>query len=80
MEVKKRVYTKIGDVYCAEIDDSFKMYFQYIMDDTSQLTSPVVRVFKTKYPLYYDPVLEDIIRDEIVFYAHVVIRWGLNPT
>lgn len=45
----KRIVTKIGDVFCAEIDNRIKRYFQYIVNDMEQLNSSVIRVFKTHY-------------------------------
>lgn len=29
----KRIITRIGDVFCAEIDGEYKSYFQYIEKD-----------------------------------------------
>lgn len=42
----KRIVTKIGDVFCAEIDNRIKRYFQYIVNDMEQLNSSVIRVLK----------------------------------
>lgn len=30
----KRIVTKAGDVFCADIDNQSKRYFQYIVNDT----------------------------------------------
>ena len=73
----KRIITRIGDVFCAEIDGEYKSYFQYIEKDIEQLNSSVIRVFKTRYPMDYEPVIEDIVADEILFYAHAVLRLGI---
>lgn len=79
MEQKqKRVVVKIGDIFCAEINGLYKVYFQYIMDDLSQLNSPIIRVFKTKYDISLQPTIDIIISDEIDFYAHVVVSWGVK--
>ena len=74
----KRIITRVGDVFCAEIDGEYKSYFQYIEKDIAQLTSSVIRVFKTRYPMDYEPVIEDIVADEILFYAHAVLRVGIE--
>ena len=74
----KRIITRIGDVFCAEIDGEYKSYFQYIEKDIEQLNSSVIRVFKTRYPMDYEPVIEDIVADEILFYAHAVLRVGIE--
>ena len=73
----KRIVTRVGDVFCAEIDGEYKSYFQYIEKDIEQLNSSVIRVFKTRYPMDYEPVIEDIVADEILFYAHAVLRVGI---
>ncbi len=77
-EKRKRIVTKIGDVFCAEIDGEFKAYFQYVANDLTQLNSSVIRVFKKRYPMNYVPVIEDIVKDEVLFYAHTVLRWGIE--
>ena len=75
-ERRKRIVTKIGDVFCAEIDGEFKAYFQYVANDLTQLNSSVIRVFKKRYPMDYVPVIEEIVKDEVLFYAHTVLRWA----
>ena len=74
----KRIVTKIGNVFCTEIDGRYKYYFQYICNDISMLNSSVIRVFKTRYPLDYKPILMDIIKDEVLFYAHTILRAGIQ--
>lgn len=76
--MKKRVRTKIGDVFCVALDIDTKKYFQYVANDDSQLGSEVVRVFKKVYDNSDTPDLEDIIKDGIDFYAHIVIRLGME--
>ena len=41
----KRVMTRIGDIFCIELKE-YKVYFQYIAVDTSQLNSITIRVFE----------------------------------
>ncbi len=74
----KRIVTKIGDVFCVEIDGDYKCYFQYIEKDLSQLNSSVIRVFKRRYPIGYSPIIEEIVNDDILFYAHTVLRAGID--
>lgn len=78
MEKKKRIVTKIGNVFCAEIDRKYKCFFQYVANDLSQLNSSVIRVFKHRYPMEYKPVVDDIVKDEVAFYAHTVLRAGID--
>lgn len=54
------------------------MYFQYIGNDLSQLNSSMIRVFKTKYNLQDTPSLEEVVKDEVMFYAHTVLRAGIE--
>lgn len=74
----KRIVTKIGNVFCAEIDGRYKCFFQYIMNDITQLNSSVIRVFKRRYPIDYKPDMEEIVNDEVLFYAHTILRVGIE--
>ena len=74
----KRIVTKVGNVFCVEIDNEYKCFFQYIEKDLEQLNSSVIRAFKTRYPMDYKPVIEDIVKDEILFYAHTILRVGIE--
>lgn len=73
----KRIITRIGNIFCAEIEGKFKCFFQYIAKDMTQLNSSVIRVFKIHYPMEYKPVISDIIKDEIAFYAHTILYAGI---
>lgn len=81
----KRIVTKIGNIFCAEIDGKYanidgkyKVYFQYIANDMSQLNSSVISVFKRRYPLDANPKMDDIVMNEVAFYAHTVLRAGID--
>ena len=74
----KRIVTKIGNVFCAEIDGKYKCFFQYIMNDITQLNSSVIRVFKRRYPMDYKPDIEEIVSDDVLFYAHTILRVGIE--
>ena len=73
----KRIVTKIGDIFCVEIDNEYKCFFQYVANDMSQLNSSVIRVFSRRYPLDYEPNMDDIIKDDVYFCAHTVLRLGI---
>ncbi|WP_290078250.1 hypothetical protein [uncultured Muribaculum sp.] len=77
-QIPKRVVIKPGDVYCAEFDNRFKCYFQYVIQDTQQLHSNVIRVFKTHHPIDYCPTIGDIVNDEVAFYTHALIWIGVK--
>jgi hypothetical protein len=74
--MEKRTVTRIGNVFCVEIGNKYKCYFQYIACDKTQLNSPVIRVFKEHYPIGSSPAIEEILKGEVHFYAHTVIQWG----
>ena len=74
----KRIVTRKGDIFCVEIDNKFKAYFQYITTDMTQLNSTVIRVFKKHYPMDYVPDFDEIVRDDVHFSAHTILRPGLN--
>lgn len=78
MEKPKRIVTKIGNVFCVRISLHEKKYFQYIANDLLQLNSSVIRVFKRTYPLDQEPKLTAVVQDEIEFYAHTVLSWGIR--
>ena len=74
----KRIMIRKGDIFCVEVDTKFKCYFQYIANDLSQLSSPVIRVFSKHYPMDYVPNLDEIVTDKVSFYAHTFIKFGLD--
>ena len=75
---KKRVSTKAGDVFCVKIEGRWKSYFQYVCNDMSQLNSSVIRVFSRRYDIASDPCVDDIVSDEVEFYAHTVLKVGVE--
>lgn len=77
-ENKTRVITRIGDIFCVEIDDKYKAYFQYVAKDLEQLNSTVIRAFKRRYPIDSSPTMDEIVDDEVSFYAHTLLRPGLH--
>lgn len=73
-----RVVTKIGDVFEVLLERGVKKYFQYIGNDHTQLNSDVIRAFKTPYLIDTEPDLSLVIKDEVSFYAHCVVKWGVK--
>lgn len=73
----KRIVTKIGNIFCIEIDNQYKRYFQYVANDMEQLNSSVIRMFKRQYPMDYVSKMDEIINDEIDFYTHLILRSGI---
>ncbi|QRY57154.1 hypothetical protein [Sphingobacterium siyangense] len=73
-----RISTKIGDVFSVKIDNRSKKYFQYIVNDLTQLNSDVIRAFEKEYPINTNPELSEIIGDTVEFYAHCVTKLGLK--
>lgn len=75
--MKKRIVTRIGNVFCVEIDEKEKCFFQYVANDMTMLNSSVIRVFKRRYPMEYKPNIDEIVNDEVLFYAHTILRAGI---
>jgi len=74
----KRIVTKIGDIFCIKIDDSHVRYFQYIANDFYRLNSSTIRVFKTNHPCDNKLSMDEIIADEVEFYSHTVLKFGIQ--
>lgn len=74
----KRIVTKIGNVFCVKLDENRKRYFQYIANDLYQLNSSTIRVFKTDYPMNIDPCIDEIVADEVEFYSHTILSFGIQ--
>lgn len=74
----KRLTVKEGDIFEVPLENNTKGYFQFIMLDLTQLNSEVIRVFKKRYEARDTPDLEDVVQDEVQFYAHIVIKLGVK--
>jgi len=74
----KLITTKIGDIFCVKLSDTVKGYFQYVANDPIQLNSSVIRAFYTHYSLDANPTMEDTVSDQVAFYAHTVLRAGIQ--
>lgn len=74
----RRVIIKEGDVFSADLGDGRMRYLQYVMLDPSEMNSEVIRVFKYESTSGTKPDLETMVQSEVDFYAHVVVKWGVQ--
>ena len=63
----KRIYIKKGDVFCINIDNKEKVFFQFIITDITQLNSCVIRVFKKNIALVTPPLLMRFLKMRLIF-------------
>jgi hypothetical protein len=68
----------VGDVFEVRMDASTRRFFQYIADDTSQLNSHIVRVFKRTYGANEVPDLRSVANGDVDFHAHVFLGVGIK--
>ena len=73
----KRIVTKIGDIFSVTLDNGNLRFFQYIANDWTDLNSSVIRVFKKEYPRGYELDPEEVVSDDVDFYAHTILRMGV---
>ena len=76
--MKKRVVTKIGDIFSVSIDKSRKKFFQLVAFDRTQLNSDVIRGFKKDFPIEKTPTMGEIVKGEVQFYAHCTVKLGVK--
>lgn len=76
--MKRKKTTKVGDIFAVKIDDNHQRFFQYIISDTSQLNSSVIRVFKKEYLITDIIDWNEVVKGEVDFYAHTILRVGLD--
>ena len=76
--MRKRIVTKIGDVFSVQIGDRTNKYFQLIAYDRTQLNSDVIRAFKAPYPSNTNVDFAEVVNGEVEFYAHCVTRFGVK--
>lgn len=69
---------KIGDVFSVQINADYVKFFQYIANDSTQLNSNVIRVFKNEYSINAVPQMVDIVNDTVDFYAHCMVNIGIK--
>lgn len=76
--IKRVKATKIGDVFEVKISDTEKRYMQYVVSDMNCLNSDVIRVFKRKYSTDNNPKIEEIVKDEVLFFKHCDTKHGIR--
>ena len=76
-KTQKRIVTRVGDIFCIELKKQ-KVFFQFIAVDSSELNSATIRVFQKKYSQDYVFDAEEVINDEVMFYAHTCLQPGLK--
>ncbi|MCD0488056.1 immunity 26/phosphotriesterase HocA family protein [Pedobacter sp. MC2016-14] len=74
----KKLKTKIGDIFSVPIKETEKRYMQLIAFDLLQLNSDVVRCFSRIYSIGDSPNMEEIINNNVLFYAHCATDFGLK--
>lgn len=67
-----------GDLFEVRLSDTDARYFQYVSDDSTQLGSQVVRVFRESRDVREPPDFRRIAAGIIDFHAHVFLRIGLK--
>lgn len=73
-----RVIIKIGDIFSVKIGENNKKFFQLIAYDSTQLNSDVIRAFKKIYAISDHPDMQEIVNDEVEFYAHCFTKLGVK--
>jgi hypothetical protein len=74
----ERIVTKIGDLFSVELDETGVKFFQYITNDLTQLNSSVIRVFKTVYQKKEAPDWNEVVKGEVEFFTHTILRVGIK--
>jgi hypothetical protein len=69
---------KIGDVFSVAIGAGQVRFFHYIGNDSSQLDSEIIRVYKKQYSSTNARDLASIVAGEIDWHAHCFLRLGLQ--
>lgn len=79
-ELEGRVRTtplKIGDVFAIECPQGIRC-FQYLGKDETQMSSDVIAAFTPVFSTTDLPELKFLVRSEVGFYAHCIIKFGLK--
>jgi hypothetical protein len=67
-----------GDLFRVRLDDSTSAYFQYVVDDATQLRSQVVRVFRGISTTSGTFDASSVALGSVGFHAHVMLMQGLK--
>lgn len=71
-----RLILKKGDIFEVPLQNGSVRYFQYLMNDLTQLNSDVIRVFNLKEKPLKENIQKEILDSGIDFYVHCSIRIG----
>lgn len=74
----KRIRINKGDIFKADLGNGKAKYLQYVMLDPAEMNSEVIRVFSYTGKPNEEPNLKEVVTSEIEFYAHVVVKWGVE--
>ena len=67
-----------GDLFRVPLKEDKCSFLSYICDDASQLNSNVVAACRNRFSVHEKPGYAEITSGGVEFYAHVVIRHGIN--
>lgn len=76
--MRKKKSIDPGDIFCIEIDNSYKYFFQYIGKDKTNRDRCVIRVFDKKYPLSQPTDLNDIVKNPTLFWTCAFLEGGIE--
>ena len=72
-----RHYTRIGNIYEANVGELHKRFFQFIGRDVSDMNSDVIRIFNHLYRKSDTPPVDVIILDSVDCYMHTSVHAGV---
>ena len=73
-----KMFMEEGDLYCIEMKGEYKLFFHYLGNDRSCMGGAVIRVFSKRYDMDYVPDVKEIIKGDVMFYAHAFISDGIE--
>lgn len=76
--MKLRSTTRTGDIFRVTLADGSARYLQYLGDDSTQLNSEVVRVFKRSFAPDEPADLVEIVNGTVDFHVHTSIKAGMK--
>ncbi len=76
--MNKRIIVRKGDIFKADLGNGRAKYLQYVMLDPAEMNSEVIRVFNYESKIDEIPDLQEVIRSGVDFFAHVVVKWGVQ--
>ncbi len=69
---------KIGDIFSVDLNNNDRKYFQFIVKDSTQLNSDVIRVFKNIHTTKTNHDLLKVVEGKVDFYAHCITKFGVK--